>query len=206
VTRVLIAEDETLIRLDLRAQLEDAGYDVCAEARDGAEAVALAATTTPDVALLDVRMPRLDGIAAARAILAAHPIPIVILTAFDEPELVRRAADVGAFAYLTKPYASTTLGPTIELAIARHAELQTVRHESATLADALAARKAIERAKGLLMTREQLTENEAFVRLRDASQRSGQSIKVIAEAVIVALASAADGGLLDYSGSGQPPR
>ena len=189
MTRILIAEDETLIRLDLRAQLEDAGYDVCAEARDGAEAVELAATAKPDVALLDIRMPKLDGIEAARAILADEPIPIVILTAFDDAALVQRAADVGAFAYVTKPYAPNTLAPAIELAIARHAELQAVRDESASLADALAARKAIERAKGLLMMREDLTENEAFVRLRDASQRSGQTIRVIAEAIVIALGS-----------------
>lgn len=187
MTRILIAEDETLIRLDLRAQLEDAGYDVCGEARDGAEAVELAATTHPDVVLLDIRMPKLDGIEAARAILANRPLPIVLVTAFSDGELIRSAADVGAFAYLTKPYAASTLAPTIELAIARHAELTAVREESATLADALAARKSIERAKGLLMQHEQLTENEAFARLRQASQRSGQTVKTIAEAIIVAL-------------------
>jgi two-component system, response regulator PdtaR len=187
MTRILIAEDETLIRLDLRAQLEDAGYDVCAEARDGAEAVELAAETRPDVALLDIRMPKLDGIQAARAILANRPLPIVLVTAFSDGELIRSAADVGAFAYLTKPYPAGTLAPAIELAIARHAELTAVREESATLADALAARKSIERAKGLLMQHEQLTENEAFARLRQASQRSGQTVKTIAEAIIVAL-------------------
>jgi two-component system, response regulator PdtaR len=187
MTRILIAEDETLIRLDLRAQLEDAGYDVCAEARDGEEAVELAGTTQPDVALLDIRMPKLDGIQAARAILARQSLPIVFVTAFDDGALVRAAANLGAFAYLTKPYPANTLAPAIELAIARHAELTSVREETATLADALAARKAIERAKGLLQQHEQLTENEAFARLRQASQRSGQTIKTIAEAIIVAL-------------------
>jgi response regulator NasT len=187
VTRVLIAEDETLIRLDLRTQLEDAGYTVCAEAKDGAHAVDLADSEQPDLALLDVKMPHLDGLDAARAILAKRRIPIVILTAYDDKTLIRRAADVGAFAYLTKPYSPASLTPTIELALARHHELETVREESATLADALAARKSIERAKGLLMEREQMTEGEAFARLRDASQRSGQTLKVIADAIIAAI-------------------
>jgi two-component system, response regulator PdtaR len=187
VNRVLIAEDETVIRLDLRAQLEDAGFDVCAEARDGAEAVELAASTTPDVALLDVKMPILDGIEAARRITETSSIPIVMITAYGERELVRRAAAAGAFAYLTKPYKAHDLTPAIELAIARRQELDAVREEAATLADALAARKSIERAKGLLMTHEALTEGEAFARLRTASQRSGQTIKMIADAICVAL-------------------
>lgn len=189
MTRILIAEDETLIRLDLSAQLEQAGYEVCAHARDGAEAIVLAATTHPDVMLLDIRMPNLDGIETARAILTKQSLPIVFVTAFNDAELIRAAADVGAFAFLTKPYPATMLAPTIELAIARHAELEAVRGESATLADALAARKAIERAKGLLMEREQLTENEAFARLRQASERSGQTLKTIAEAIVAALDS-----------------
>jgi two-component system, response regulator PdtaR len=189
VSRVLIAEDETVIRLDLRAQLEDAGYTVCAEARDGAEAVELAATTAPDVALLDVKMPVLDGIEAARRITAATPMPIVMITAYGDRELVRRAAAAGAFAYLTKPYRANDLAPAIELAIERHRELGAVREEAATLADALAARKSIERAKGLLMNREGLSEGEAFARLRTASQRSGQTLKLIADAICVALAS-----------------
>lgn len=191
MTRVLIAEDETLIRLDLRTQLEDAGYLVCAEARDGVEAVTLAASEQPDVVLLDVKMPNLDGIDAAREILANKRLPIVLLTAYDDHHLIERAAGVGAFAYLTKPYSAANLAPAIELALARHRELEDVREESATLADALAARKSIERAKGLLMEREQLTEGEAFARLRQASQRSGQPIKLIADAVIAAIGNAA---------------
>ena len=187
MTRVLIAEDETLIRLDLRAQLEDAGYVVCAEAKDGLEAVRLAASEQPDLLLLDVKMPNLDGLDAARAILTKRRVPIVMLSAYDDDALVRRAADIGAFAYLTKPYSAANLPPTIELALARHHELETVREESATLADALAARKSIERAKGLLMQREELTEGEAFARLRQASQRSGQRLEVIADAIITAI-------------------
>ncbi len=188
MSRVLIAEDETVIRLDLRTLLEDAGYVVCAEARDGAEAVEFAATTRPDLALLDVKMPVLDGIEAAKRITASAPIPIVMLTAYGERELVRRAASAGAFAYLTKPYRANDLLPAIELAIARQGEFDALREEAATLADALAARKSIERAKGLLMQHEGLTEGESFARLRTASQRSGQTLKLIADAICIALA------------------
>src|SRR5919197_307599 len=139
--RILIAEDETIIRLDLRALLERAGFEVCAEARDGAEAVELASATQPDLAVLDVKMPRLDGIDAARKILDERPIPIVMVTAYGQDELV-------------------------------------------SLAEALAARKAIERAKGLLMEKEGLSEEGAFARLRKASQVSGRPLKVVAEAVL----------------------
>jgi response regulator NasT len=184
---VLIAEDETVIRLDLCAQLEDAGHEVAGEARDGVEAVALARELQPDIAVLDVKMPRLDGIEAARRIRGERPIPIVIVTAFDTKELVDRAADAGAYGYLSKPFAGNDLPAAISLATARHKELEELRDEVGTLADALAARKAIERAKGLLMEREGLTEGAAFARLRNASQRSGQPLKLIAEAIVVAL-------------------
>jgi AmiR/NasT family two-component response regulator len=184
---VLIAEDETIIRLDLRGQLEQAGYVVCAEARDGHEAVELARETAPDIVLLDVKMPALDGIEAARQILAERAVPILLLTAYTEEKLVRRAASAGVFAYLVKPFAAAELVPAIETAVARHQELAALREEVATLADALAARKAIERAKGLLMQHEDLTEGEAFARLRRASQVSGQSLKVIADAIVAAL-------------------
>ena len=184
---VLIAEDETIIRLDLRGQLEAAGYLVCAEARDGEEAVELARATEPDIILLDVKMPVLDGIEAARRILQERAVPILLLTAYTEEKLVRRAADAGVFAYLVKPFSANELVPAIETAVARHEELAALREEVATLADALAARKSIERAKGLLMEHEGMTEGEAFARLRRASQVSGQSLKVIADAIVAAL-------------------
>jgi response regulator NasT len=186
--RVLVAEDETIIRLDIRAQLEEAGYVVCAEARDGAEAVELARTLRPDIAVLDVKMPTLDGIEAARRILAERSMPIVMLTAYNDEELVRRAAKTGVFAYLVKPFRANELLPTIETAVARHQELSALREETTRLADALAARKAIERAKGLLMKREGISEEQAFARLRRASQASGQPMKAIAEAIVAALA------------------
>jgi AmiR/NasT family two-component response regulator len=185
--RVLVAEDETIIRLDLCQLLERAGFDVCAEARTGVEAVELAREHEPDVAVMDVKMPALDGIEAARRILDERPIPIVILTAYGEKELVARAAEVGVFGYLVKPFRERDVVPAIQTATARHEELQAVRDEAETLADALAARKAIERAKGLLMAKQGLTEHEAFVRLRKASQRSGRPMKVIADALIATL-------------------
>ncbi len=182
--RILIAEDETIIRLDLRSLLETAGFDVCAEARDGQEAVELARSTAPDLAVLDVKMPRLDGIDAARAILDDRPIPIVMLTAYGQEELVARAVEAGVFGYLVKPFRESDLLPAIRTAQARFAELSALREEVETLQEALAARKSIERAKGILMKKEGLSEADAFARLRKASQLSGRPLKVVAEALI----------------------
>jgi len=185
--RILIAEDETIIRLDLKQLLERAGYDVVAEAKDGEEAVALARSEEPELAILDVKMPKLDGIEAARRILEERPVPIVMLTAYGQQELVARAVEAGVFGYLVKPFREQDLLPAIAAARARHEELQALRAEAESLADALAARKVIEQAKGLLMEKEQLSEGEAFARLRKASQASGRPLKAIAEAVVVTL-------------------
>ena len=189
--RILIAEDETIIRLDLRDLLVRAGFEVCAEARDGEEAVALARQHEPELAVMDVKMPRLDGIEAARKILEERPIPIVMLTAYGEEELVSRAIEAGVFAYLVKPFREQDLLPAIRTARARHEELAALREEAESLAEALAARKAIERAKGLLMAKEGLSEADAFGRLRKASQISGRPLKVVAEALIATLDDAA---------------
>ena len=186
--RILIAEDETIIRLDLRELLERSGFEVCAEARDGEEAVALARSEQPDVAIMDVKMPKLDGIEAARRILDERPIPIVMLTAYGQQELVSRAVEAGVFGYLVKPFREQDLLPAIETARARHDELAALREEAESLAEALAARKAIERAKGLLMAKEGLSEQDAFARLRKASQVSGRPLRVVAEAVVATLA------------------
>jgi AmiR/NasT family two-component response regulator len=182
--RILIAEDETIIRLDLRDLLEKAGFDVCAEAKDGVEAVELARASLPDLAIMDVKMPRLDGIDAARTILEERPIPIVMLTAYGQQELVSRAVEAGVFGYLVKPFRESDLLPAIATARARHEELAAVREEAESLAEALAARKAIERAKGILMAKEGLTEADAFARLRKASQVSGRPLKVVADALL----------------------
>jgi AmiR/NasT family two-component response regulator len=192
--RILIAEDETIIRLDLRSLLEGAGLEVCAEARDGAEAVELARSQLPDLAILDVKMPRLDGIEAAKRILDERPIPIVMLTAYGQQELVNRAVEAGVFGYLVKPFRETDLLPALATARARHEELAALREETESLAEALAARKAIERAKGLLMEREGLSEQEAFARLRKASQVSGRPLKVVAEAVVATFTDDAGSG------------
>jgi response regulator NasT len=186
-TRVLVAEDETIIRLDLRDLLVRAGIEVCAEAKNGEEAVELARSQRPDVAILDVKMPRLDGIEAARRILDERPIPIVMLTAYGQDELVSRAVEAGVFGYLVKPFREQDLLPALATARARHEELAALREEAESLAEALAARKSIERAKGLLMAKEGLSEQEAFVRLRRASQASGRPLKLIADAVVATL-------------------
>jgi AmiR/NasT family two-component response regulator len=187
--RVLVAEDETIIRLDLRDLLERSGFEVCAEARDGEEAVALARSEQPDVAIMDVKMPKLDGIEAARRILDDRPIPIVMLTAYGQDELVARAVEAGVFGYLVKPFREQDLLPAIRTARARHEELTALRDEAESLAEALAARKSIERAKGLLMAREGLSEQEAFARLRRASQVSGRPLSVVADALIATFAA-----------------
>jgi two-component system, response regulator PdtaR len=185
--RILVAEDETIIRLDLKDLLERAGFEVCAEARDGEEAVELARSERPDLALMDVKMPRLDGIEAAKRILEERPIPIVMLTAYGQQELVARAAEAGVFGYLVKPFREQDLLPAIHTARARHEELQALREEAESLQEALAARKVIERAKGLLMEKEKLTGDDASSRLRRAPQASQRSLKMIAEAVVATL-------------------
>ena len=188
--RILVAEDETIIRLDLREILERAGFEVCAEARDGEEAVALAESEKPDLAILDVKMPRLDGIEAARRILTDRPIPIVMLTAYGQQELVSRAVEAGVFGYLVKPFRETDLLPAIAAARARHEELSALREEAESLAEALATRKVVEQAKGLLMERDGLSEQDAFARLRRASQVSGKSMRVVAEALVATFGDA----------------
>jgi len=185
--RILVAEDETIIRLDLRDLIERSGHEVCAEAKDGEEAVELARREEPDLAILDVKMPRLDGIEAARRILDERSIPIVMLTAYSQDELVSRAVEAGVFGYLVKPFRESDLLPAIRSASARHEELAALREEAESLAEALATRKVVERAKGLLMEREGLTEHEAFGRLRRASQISGRPMRVVAEALIATL-------------------
>jgi two-component system, response regulator PdtaR len=186
--RILVAEDETIIRLDLRELLERAGHEVCGEARDGVEAIELARSVRPDLAILDVKMPRLDGIEAARRILDERQIPIVMLTAYGQDELVSRAVEAGVFGYLVKPFREQDLLPAIQAARRRHEELLALREEVESLSEALAARKSIERAKGLLMAKEELSEQEAFDRLRRASQISGRPLRVVAEALIATFA------------------
>jgi len=189
--RVLICEDETIIRLDLRAICERAGLEVVGEARDGVEALRLATELEPDVVVMDVQMPKLDGIEAARQLLAERPVPIVVVTAFPQEELVRRAVEAGVFGYLVKPFRENDVLPAIHAARARFEELQAVREEASSLAEALESRKIVERAKGMLMAREKITEDEAYTRIRRASQRTGKPMRTIAEAVVETLGSQA---------------
>src|SRR2546421_11855498 len=154
--RILIAEDETIIRLDLRDLLERSGHEVIAEARDGEEAVAFARQHEPELAIMDVKMPKLDGIEAARRILDERPIPIVMLTAYGQEELVNRAVEAGGFGYLVKPFREKDLLPALRTARARHEELLSLPDEAESLAEAPAPRKAIQRAKGFLMPKEGL--------------------------------------------------
>src|SRR3954469_19937883 len=161
-TRVLVAEDEALIRLDLREMLEEEGYDVCGEAGDGETAVRMAEELRPELVILDVKMPVLDGIAAAERIARARIAPVVILTAFSQRDLVEKAREAGAMAYLVKPFQKKDLLPTIEMAHSRFAEIVQLEAEVGGLQERLEARKLVERAKGVLMTEHHMTEPEAF--------------------------------------------
>jgi len=182
--RVVIAEDEALIRLDLKETLDELGYDVVGEAGDGERAVALAVQLRPDLVILDVKMPVLDGISAAQRISAQHIAPVVILTAFSQRDLVERARDAGAMAYLVKPFSSSDLLPAIEMALSRYAEMSALESEVADLTDRLEARKVIERAKGLLQAKLAITEPEAFRWIQRAAMDQRVSMRAVAEAVV----------------------
>jgi AmiR/NasT family two-component response regulator len=182
--RVLIAEDEALIRLDLREMLEEEGYDVCAEAGDGQSAVDLAIELKPDLVILDVKMPVLDGIAAATRIAERRIAPVVILTAFSQRDLVEQARAAGAMAYLVKPFQKKDLLPTIEMALSRYRELTTLEAEVGDLQERLAARKAIEKAKGVLMTGHGMTEPEAFRWLQTTAMDRRLTMRDVAERLL----------------------
>lgn len=184
--RILVCEDEGLIALRLQASLRNLGYEVVGEAADGEEAVSRAAELDPDAILMDVRMPRLDGIEATRRIMAARPTAIVMITAFSERELVEEALAAGASGYLVKPVNDEQIEPALRVALARFAELRDLRGEVTELKDALEARKVVERAKGILMRRFQLPEDEAYQRLQKLSRDRRQSLKQTAEQLIAA--------------------
>jgi two-component system, response regulator PdtaR len=184
--RILIADDESIRLLSLRKQLAALGHVVVAEASTGDEAVALAASALPDLAILDIKMPVMDGIETAEKITQARPIPIILLTAYDEAQLVERAAEANISAYLMKPVAEEDLLPAITLALTRFRQFQALRQEVANLREALEARKTIERAKGILMRRLNLSEEEAFRRLQKQSQDSNRRLAQVAEAIVVA--------------------
>nr|PZN24310.1 MAG: response regulator [Mycolicibacterium hassiacum] len=185
--RVLVAEDEALIRMDLAEMLREEGYEIVGEAGDGQEAVELAESLRPDLVIMDVKMPRRDGIDAAQEIASKRIAPIVILTAFSQRELVERARDAGAMAYLVKPFNINDLVPAIELAVSRFAEITALEQEVATLADRLETRKLIERAKGLLQVKHGMTEPEAFKWIQRAAMDRRTTMKRVAEVVLETL-------------------
>ena len=184
--RVLVAEDEALIRLDLKEMLEEEGYAVVGEAGDGEEAVMLADKLRPDLVILDVKMPRLDGIAAAERIAGDRVAPVVILTAFSQRDLVERAREAGAMAYLVKPFQKKDLVPTIEMATSRFAEIVALEQEVGGLHERLEARKVVERAKGVLMTEHGMTEPEAFRWIQRTAMDRRTTMRAVADAVLAA--------------------
>ena len=180
--RILVAEDEALIRMDLVEMLNEAGYEVVAEASDGAQAIELAQLHKPDLAILDVKMPILDGISAAEKIIAIAPV--LMLTAFSQRELVERARDAGVMAYVVKPFSIGDLVPAIEIAISRHLQMRSLADEVADLHERLETRKTIDRAKGILMQALNLSEPEAFSWIQRAAMDRRLTMKQVAEAVI----------------------
>ena len=182
--RVVIAEDEALIRLDLAEMLEEEGYDVVGQAEDGELAIELAVTLRPDLVILDVQMPRLDGIAAAEQIAGQRIAPVVILTAFSQRDLVERARDAGAMAYLVKPFDQTDLVPAIEMAMSRFAELRQLESEVEDLSDRLETRKAVDRAKGVLQQSLGLSEPESFRWIQKTAMDLRLSMRQVADGVV----------------------
>ena len=182
--RVVIAEDEALIRLDLKEMLEEEGYEIAGEASDGQQAVELASNLRPDLLILDVKMPVLDGISAAEQIAAEHIAPVVILTAFSQRELVERARDAGAMAYLVKPFTKADLVPAIEIAVSRFQEVAALAGEVGTLKERLEVRKLLDRAKGKLQTDQGMSEPDAFRWIQKTSMDQRLAMRAVAERVL----------------------
>jgi response regulator NasT len=182
--RVLIAEDEALIRLDLKEMLEEEGYTVVAEVGDGQQAVDRAQELHPDLVILDIQMPVLDGLSAAEQIASNRIAPVIVLTAFSQRELVERARDAGAMAYLVKPFSKNDLVPAIEVARARFTEMTALDGEVRTLADRLETRKIVEQAKGRLMEQQGITEAEAFRWIQRTAMNQRTSMKALAQSII----------------------
>ncbi|GAA3822357.1 ANTAR domain-containing response regulator [Nocardioides panacisoli] len=181
---VLIAEDETLIRMDLAEMLAEEGYDVVGQAGDGQKAVELAEQLRPDLVILDVKMPVLDGIAAAEQIAEKRIAPVVMLTAFSQRDLVERAREAGAMSYLVKPFTQSDLVPAIEMAVSRYAELAELEAQVTDLTDRLETRKAVERAKGILQEQLDLSESEAFRWIQKTAMDLRMSMREVAEGVV----------------------
>lgn len=183
-TRILVAEDEALIRLDLAEMLGEAGYEVVGQASNGEQAVELATELRPDLVIMDVKMPVMDGISAAEQIGAAKICPVVMLTAFSQTELVERARDAGVMAYIVKPFTAADLGPSIDIALSRWNELKALEKEIVDLGERLETRKAVDRAKGVLMKKLKITEAEAFRWIQKTAMDRRLGMREVADAVI----------------------
>ena len=188
--RVVVAEDESLIRLDIVEILRDNGYEVVGEAGDGETAVALATELRPDLVIMDVKMPVLDGISAAEQIGKERIAPVIMLTAFSQKELVERARDAGVMAYIVKPFTQADLAPAVDIATSRWAELKALEGEIADLGERLETRKAVDRAKGILMTRLKLSEADAFRWIQKTAMDRRMGMREVADAVIAGMEKA----------------
>jgi len=182
--RVIVAEDEAIIRMDLVEMLREAGYNVIGEAANGREAISLARHLKPDLAILDVKMPEIDGISAAELIVSEKLAAVLMLTAFSQRELVERARDAGAMAYLVKPFSISDLTPAIEMALGRYAQIQALEAEVGELGERLEARKLVDRAKGILMANLGITEPEAFKWIQKAAMDQRSSMSAVSEGVL----------------------
>ncbi len=185
-TRIVIADDESLIRMDLREMLSQLGYLVVGEAGDGQSAVNIARELKPDVVIMDIKMPDLDGIEAARVLTQERIAPVLLLTAYSDRELIDRAREAGVAGYLVKPFRESDLAPAIEIALARFAEFRELEKEIGDLQETLETRKLVDRAKGILMDTQGLTEAEAFRRIQKMSMNTRKPMKEVAEAIILA--------------------
>ena len=185
-TGILVAEDEAISRMDLCEMLENLGYTVVGQAGDGVAAVNLARTLKPDLVVMDIKMPELDGISAAETLAAERTVPVLLLTAYSDREFVDRAVDAGVMGYLVKPFAEAQLKPAIEVALERWREVRQMQQDLAETKDTLETRKLVERAKGVLMDSQNLKEAEAFRRIQRLSMNSRKSMREVAEAILLA--------------------
>jgi AmiR/NasT family two-component response regulator len=185
-TRVIVADDESLVRVDLREALTELGYLVVGEVGDGQSAVNMARELDPDVVVMDIKMPGMDGIEAARILTQERVAPVVLLTAYSQTDLIERAKEAGVVGYLVKPFRETDLAPAIELALARFAEFRALQDEVGNLTEALETRKKVEKAKGILMDKQGMTESEAFRKIQKMSMNTRKPMKEVAEAIILA--------------------
>ncbi|HEX2350133.1 MAG TPA: response regulator [Ktedonobacterales bacterium] len=185
-TRIILAEDDSVIRMDLREELQRQGYLVVGDVGDGQSAINLARELRPDLIIMDIRMPELDGIEAARVLTSERLAPVVLLTAFSDDELIERAREAGVVNYVTKPWRQSDLKPAIEIALARFQEFREMESQVKSLEDQLATRKVVEKAKGVLMEKYKLTEHEAFRRIQKLSMNNRKSMREVAEAILLA--------------------